>query len=798
VIDFLLVHDIFFYLKILKYSKMKRIIFSLIFSFAVNIAFSQVIKGKLFDALTKEPIVGASIKLANPNKTFFTNNEGGFTLPNTGRDVTAFITALGYISVEFNLSNTQGNLIALESSSDYLQEVVVTANRDASLRTQAPIAINRISPKTMDETKATSVYEVINKVPGVMMVNYNNEQHAMSIRQPMATSNYYLYMEDGIPIRPMGVFNHNALLELNQFTVSSIEVVKGPVSSIYGPEAVGGAINFISQRPTSVPTGKVGIQFDQFGYKRIQLGSGVKFGKFGFYIGGLFSDQTNSWMASSDYKKSSFNSRLEYHFNDKTRLIGTISYADYNSETAGSVDSISFFSRSYQSTSDFTYRKSNANRNRITLEHDWNKSSKSYVTIFNRFNKHGQNPSYGIRWTSGQSTARGEVNSNDFSSYGVIAQHTQTFKFLKSKLLTGGMFDYSPNTYWSHQVDLNAQLRLGGKSVEKFTILKERPDIKLADYDAIIRNSAIYTQYDLELIEDLRLSLGLRYDLMSFTYDNYLDNSKGSKRYQKITPKLGLTYDLGHDIGIYANISQGFAPPGLTAVFRKKPNTNPAEFYYNLSPATFNNYELGSWASLFQNRLYLEASLYRMDGKNELLNIRQADNSFDYQSAGKTLHQGIEYSLSFKPSDEFSFRFGGTSALHRFEDFLVSIKSSDALKKLDGFEMPISPRTTFNTEFSYYPKWIKNFRTSLELQHADEWYQNQVNTIKYEGYNVLNMRFGYKVKGIEIFSNLMNINNALYATNASRGNNLTDRSTFTPSAPRTIVMGLQYNITGRK
>ena len=171
---------------------MKRIIFSLIFSFAVNIAFSQVIKGKLFDALTKEPIVGASIKLANPNKTFFTNNEGGFTLPNTGRDVTAFITALGYISVEFNLSNTQGNLIALESSSDYLQEVVVTANRDASLRTQAPIAINRISPKTMDETKATSVYEVINKVPGVMMVNYNNEQHAMSIRQPMATSNYYL------------------------------------------------------------------------------------------------------------------------------------------------------------------------------------------------------------------------------------------------------------------------------------------------------------------------------------------------------------------------------------------------------------------------------------------------------------------------------------------------------------------------------------------------------------------------------------------------------------------------------
>ena len=60
------------------------------------------------------------------------------------------------------------------------------------------------------------------------------------------------------------------------------------------------------------------------------------------------------------------------------------------------------------------------------------------------------------------------------------------------------------------------------------------------------------------------------------------------------------------------------------------------------------------------------------------------------------------------------------------------------------------------------------------------------------------MRIGYKLKSIEVFSNLMNLNNSLYATNAGRGNNLTDRSTFTPSAPRTIIMGVQYNFTGKK
>ena len=82
------------------------------------------------------------------------------------------------------------------------------------------------------------------------MVDLGNEQHTMSIRRPIDYGASYLYLEDGVPIRASGVFNHNALLEINQFNLQNIEVVKGPVSSLYGPEAVGGAINLISQKPS--------------------------------------------------------------------------------------------------------------------------------------------------------------------------------------------------------------------------------------------------------------------------------------------------------------------------------------------------------------------------------------------------------------------------------------------------------------------------------------------------------------------------------------------------------------------
>ncbi|MFC0181654.1 hypothetical protein ACFFJX_03410 [Pseudarcicella hirudinis] len=187
--------------------------------------------------------------------------------------------------------------------------------------------------------------------------------------------------------------------------------------------------------------------------------------------------QTNSWQSSSDFDKTSFNARAEYKITDKTRLTGTLSYNDYYSQTGGSVDSIAFYKREYSSSADFTYRKVLATRTRVSLEHSWNNHAETTITPYYRNNSIGQNPSYSIRWTSGSKTATGEVNDNSFKSYGMLAQHSQKFSFLNAKLLVGGMYDYSTNPYYSYRIDLNAQLRPDGKSVEKYTITKVNPDI---------------------------------------------------------------------------------------------------------------------------------------------------------------------------------------------------------------------------------------------------------------------------------------------------------------------------------
>ncbi len=754
----------------------------------------QGLVGKIIDAQSGSPIIGAAVQVVNSQKGTVSDAQGKFSFEQLPSDRQLKISYLGYQSQKLSPDGNNPLTIRLKSSEEQMQEVVVTANREASLRTEVPIAISKISPETIKETKAIALYELVNKSPGVLMVNLNNEQHAMAIRQPMNYSNYYLYLEDGLPIRPMGVFNHNALLEINQMALETIEVVKGPVSSIYGPEAVGGAVNFITQKPTAVPTAKIGFQMDQFGYKRLQFGAGAQLGQFEIYVGGLTSRQRDSWMANSDYDKHSVNVRAEYHFQSQTRLIGTLAYGNYFSQTGGSVDSITFHSREYPSNNDFTYRESIALRARLSLEHDWNGLSKSTMTLFHRDNEMGQNPSYRIRWNQGSSTATGEINANRFQSYGLLAQHSQKWSWWDSRLLVGGMVDISPNDYHAHQIDLEAILRPDGQSVERYELLQERPDIVRAEYDALIRNSAGYMQFNFSPFAELRVSTGLRYDRMSFTYDNYLDENSGEKAYQQITPKVGLTYDLGQDKGLYANYSQGFAPPGLTAIFRKKSGKD--EFYYNLKPAQFQNYEVGGWASFWENKLYVDLALYQMDGRHELLSIRQKDGSTDYQSAGKTLHRGLELGITAKPNDQLQFRWSGTTALHRFEDFQIN-EEAEGTENLAGFEMPSSPKWIWNTELRYQPHWLPNFRSSLEWQHVSAWYQNQVNTVSYDGYEVLNLRLGYKWKGIEVFTNIMNLTNALYAYNVSSGNH-GERTTYTPAAPGTFVMGVQYRFVGKK
>lgn len=149
-----------------------------------------------------------------------------------------------------------------------LATVVVSANKLTEKRIQSPVAISILSPKQIQETKAPRIDYLLNKVSGVYMPTIGNEQHMMSIRQPISLKGLYLYLEDGMPIRTSGLFSSNAFIEINTDAIYSIEVLKGPASALYGAEAIGGVVNILTNPIPNQKQLTLTTQVNHVGFKK--------------------------------------------------------------------------------------------------------------------------------------------------------------------------------------------------------------------------------------------------------------------------------------------------------------------------------------------------------------------------------------------------------------------------------------------------------------------------------------------------------------------------------------------------
>jgi outer membrane receptor for ferrienterochelin and colicin len=98
------------------------------------------------------------------------------------------------------------------SDTKTLAPIVVTANREGETLNKTPAAISQINSEQIQNKHATFIGQLVNQTPGILMNDIGNEQHMMSIRQPITTAAVYQYLEDG---RPVGVFNHNIRLVQN-------------------------------------------------------------------------------------------------------------------------------------------------------------------------------------------------------------------------------------------------------------------------------------------------------------------------------------------------------------------------------------------------------------------------------------------------------------------------------------------------------------------------------------------------------------------------------------------------------
>lgn len=756
--------------------------YTLLLQLAVSGLYAQTIQGTVADRETGEPLPFTTIVNLKSNAGTVTDIHGHFELTaQEGSDLLK-ISMVGYDDV--NVLASPNLDIRLETSTISLSEIVVSTNREQEQRTEAPVAISSITSSTIEDNKPTRIDQVLNQTPGVNMVDLGNEQHTMSIRRPIDYGASYLYLEDGIPIRTSGVFNHNALLEINMANTSKIEIIRGPASSMYGSEAIGGAVNFISKRPSIRPTIGLSLQGSDLGYKRADFYASNTFSeKVGVRVAGYYANQKNSTLDYSDFDKLALSWSANYYVNDRTELVWSNALVDYDSDMSGSLDSADFYSKSYGSNQTFTYRKVNAYRTKLAVNQYWSDVSKTTVTAYFRSNSIRQNPAYGVSddyipWlgTGEPNLAHGQINDNSFHSYGMIAQHKQDFPWMKSSLIVGGSLDYSPNTYEAAYISIFKD--------DEGTYQSYTPtDSLLADYQANLLNVAGYVQVKLEPFKHFRVIGALRFDDFNYRFDNHLGSNAytsvldGKNTFTRVTPKLGITYELNRNGGVYANFSQGYVPPQVSTLY-------VGSSIPTLKPVYYDSYEAGGWFALVPKRATLEVSIYRMNGSNEIISVLKDDGTTVQKNAGETRHQGVEYGINFTPISDLKLRLSGTNAIHQFTDYDESgVDYSDK-------DMPLAPKWIANAQATYKPSYLKGVRVSLEWQHIGEYYMDQLNTKTYEGYDVFNLRLGYKWRSFEVWSNVMNVTDKLYAT-VARSTAWSD--SYSLGNPRNFTLGLAYH-----
>lgn len=754
-------------------------------------------KGKITN-LDNQPLYGADI-ISNDKNGVATDLEGNFDITITGNpEVT--VSYVGYKSIRLVLSS-EFNTIQLEPQAETLSEVIITASREQQKRKDVPAAIAVISSSEIKDAKAFGIEQLVNQAPGVYMSTSkasSNEQHFMSVRSPISTKSLFLYLEDGLPIRPTAVFNHNALLEMNSLSFDRIEVLKGPSSSIYGSESIGGSFNYITKNPRPGVNGSAAFQINDLGLKRYEFEVDTHDGeKFGFYLGAQYTNRKDGPIEHSDYEKLAITFKTVLDFNETTKWVNVLDVVDYRSDMSGSLSESDYSDGNYESDQTFAERDALSFRFRSTVEKKWNDENKTSFNVIYRDNKMDQIPSYRIRQYRdfGQlnGSGSGEINSNQFKSIVGLVQHKLDFDLLNSSLIVGGSLDFSPQDYVAERISVVVDPDTG----KNISYTQNEGDYIL-NYDADILNYAAYFQYEISPIDALKISAALRYDKFVYDYNNRIDGQAGAQdsrsEYDNLAPKLGINYNFSNKVGLYANYSNGFTPPQTSTLYRNSLVGVGGEVF-ELKPSVYNNYEIGAY---FVNgkKLKLDAALYLLEGKNTLITLRDENDEYYNTNAGKTRSYGIEYGITYFPIESVSISHNGSYAQHRYVSFHEGgVDYSDT-------DMEAAPSLIGLTTLSYKPEFLENFIIAAEYEMIGEYntsFENQIDngdgtfsTATYDGHNIFNLRASYGFKNFEIWVHALNVFDDLYSVRASY-NVYSRENSYTIGNPRAFHTGIRYN-----
>lgn len=655
-----------------------------------------------------------------------------------------------------------------------LPEVTVTGTGEAQLKTETPATVGTVKGADLRTLKPTHPTEVFSRVAGAHVSVTNGEGHMMGLRQPISTSPVYQYLEDGVPTRSTGFFNHNALYEINVVQSGGVEVFKGPGSALQGSDAIGGVINVMTRDPSTTPESEVSLEMGAFGFKRGLISSSTGWEN-DAVRGDLNITHTDGWRDSTAYDRQAATARWD-HFTASGAMVKTVLAASHiNQQTAGASRLLrtDYESAPQTNYTPISFRKVQAVRLSSAFERE-DANTLLNVTPYMRWNSMDMLPNWSLGYDP-------QVYTSGHASLGVMGKYRIDLDPYRTRMVFGADLDYSPGSR-----DENRITRTKVGNVYTSYALAE----KTYKYDATFMAASPYMHGEFSPMENLRVTAGLRADAMRYEYDNKLSvSTTGNYRrapdntvnFFHLSPKLGATYQLTNDMNVFASYRHAFRAPSEGTLFRSGRTADTM----HLDAVKVDSYEVGVRGKAM-NAVDYDLTAYTMTKRDDIITYDDGTGYRANVNAGKTLHQGVETTLGYRLNDELKLDGAFSYSKHTYEQWRTSTGTN-----YTGKEMPSAPRWVNSAVLSYAPTtFLRGMSAELEWVHMGTHFMDNDNTRKYDGHHLFNLRAAYQLSDtVKVFARAMNLADKRHATATSY--TTTNGEEFAPGMPRTFYFGME-------
>ena len=632
-----------------------------------------------------------------------------------------------------------------------LENVIVSAyeqNRSL-IDVAAPVSVT--GQAQLNRFGNMSILPALNITPGVSMEerspgSYRLNIRGSSLRSPFGVRDVKIYLND-IPLTdPSG---NTYLNQLSFYNFNSIEIIKGPASSLYGA-GIGGAM-LIHTLPAEWQQGiSLGYTVGSFNTNSINVN--VKAGDEDHKNSFSYSHQTSDgYRQQAKMRRDIATWESVLKVNNKQTLRSYMSYGDLYYQTPGGL-TLAQYKADPKQARPGSGSQPGAVQNKAAIY------QKTFLAGFS--NKYELND----HWST---TTSLYGSYTDFINPGI-----RVYEFRKEPHFGGrSVFEYRKQMGKTvFQLDFGTEAQKGFFNTRDYSNRLGVADSLQSDDNLNNWQYMFFAQADLKLPHGWMVTGGVSLNKSAIQLVHLSSRpSTTQKRVFKnqLPPHIAILKQINKNISAYGSVARGFSPPTVSEVLR-----SDGLFGTNLQPEEGMDYEAGIKGTLLHNKIFFDISGFFFDLKNTIVQRIDADGVYYYVNAGSAKQKGIETYASYRFVDaphQFinSAKVWASYAWHDFH--YGSFKQVN-----DDFSKNKLPGAAPNVVVAGLDITSKaGCYLNVTYNYTDEIALNDANSAYAPSYNLLGARMGYKKGfnkkiGTEIFIGADNF----FDTKYSLGNDI--------------------------